>query len=163
MPKPGQSFDCSGLLLPRFHFHIANDIQNPYPCAEEHTHMFLISADPAKKKQRSIKAKRPFVALSDIRLCVKINGLAVQSYVSRSLLAAPQESHYLSPWTGHVGAEHGVVGTLGDAVFHRPQYCVVVVAVSSEVFIYTAVPPIRRVRYGFMRSFHRCRSKHGSE
>ena len=34
---------------------------------------------------------------------------------------------------GHVGAERGVAGTLGDAVLHRPQHSVVIIAARGDV------------------------------
>ena len=51
----------------------------------------------------------------------------------RGLLGTPQERDNLGAGAGHVGAERGVAGALGDAVLHRPQHSVVVVAACGDV------------------------------
>ncbi|WP_318362464.1 hypothetical protein, partial [uncultured Agathobaculum sp.] len=54
-----------------------------------------MTSPAAKREQRSIRAKSLFAALSDIRLCGHVSGVAAWPYVSRSLLAAPEEGHDL--------------------------------------------------------------------
>ena len=51
----------------------------------------------------------------------------------RGLLGTPQERDNLGAGAGHVRAECGVAGALGDAVFYRPQHSIVVVAAHRNV------------------------------
>ena len=81
----------------------------------------------AKREQRSFGARCPSAALSDVRLCGHVSGLAAWPYVSRSLLAAPEEGHDLRSGAIRVGAECGVGGSLGDVLLDRPQYRVGIV------------------------------------
>ena len=51
----------------------------------------------------------------------------------RGLLGTPQERDNLGAGAGHVGAERGVAGALGDAILHRPQHSVVIIAAHGDV------------------------------
>ena len=51
----------------------------------------------------------------------------------RGLLGTPQERDDLGAGAGHVGAERGVAGALGDAILHRPQHSVVIIAAHRDV------------------------------
>ena len=60
-------------------------------------------------------------------------GKGIDSTGSRDPLTAPQERHNLSAGAGHIGAERGIAGALGDAVLHSPQHRVVVIAASLHI------------------------------
>ena len=51
----------------------------------------------------------------------------------RGLLGTPQECDDLGAGAGHVGGERGVAGALGDAILHRPQHSVVIIAAHRDV------------------------------
>ena len=85
--------------------------------------LFLI----AKKEQRSVKAKSLSAALSDVRLCGHASGFAAWPYVSRLLLAAPEEGHDLRSGAIRIGAECRAGGSLGDVLLDRPQYRISIV------------------------------------
>ena len=51
----------------------------------------------------------------------------------RGLLGTPQERDDLGAGAGHVGAKRGVAGALGDAILHRPQHSVVIIAARRDV------------------------------
>ena len=85
--------------------------------------LFLV----AKREQRSFRARCPSAALSDVRLCGHVSGFAAWPYVSRSLLAAPEEGHDLRSGAIRVGAEGRVGGSFGDVLLDRPQHRIGVV------------------------------------
>ena len=51
----------------------------------------------------------------------------------RGFLRTPQEGDDLGAGAGHIGAERGVAGSLGDAVFYRPQHRVVIIAAHGDI------------------------------
>ena len=81
----------------------------------------------AKREQRSVKVKSLSAALSIVHLCGHVSGFAAWPYVSRSLLAAPEESHDLRSGAIRVGAEGRAGGSLGDVLPDRPQHRIGVV------------------------------------
>ena len=85
--------------------------------------LFLV----AKREQRSFGARCPSAALSDVRLWGHVSGFAAWPYVSRSLLAAPEEGHDLRSGAIRVGAECRAGGSLGDVLLDRPQDCACIV------------------------------------
>ena len=87
----------------------------------------------AKREQRSFGARCPSAALSDVRLCGHVSGLAAWPYVSRSLLAAPEEGHDLSAVAGLVRCKEAVTNAAGDAVLCCPLDGFIVIGIVRHV------------------------------
>ena len=105
-------------MLMWFFHHAFSFTREDSGAAQNVIDLFLV----AKREQRSFGARCPSAALSDVRLWGHVSGFAAWPYVSRSLLAAPEEGHDLRSGAIRVGAECGVGGSLGDVLLDRPQY-----------------------------------------